>query len=95
MIKEGEGGNKTQTTTYLQELMAQVQKIRNMKLFKKKYADISKREGIMGENRIKTVDKAFEIITDHLLTDTIAHYFYLMETDPANPFYLPDYDKLK
>lgn len=95
MNKEDENGNKIQNTTYLQELMLQVQKIRNMKLFKKKYVDISKKEGIMGENRIKTVDKAFEIITDHLMTDTIAHYFYLMEMDYSSPFYLPDHEKLK
>lgn len=75
--------------------MDQIQKIRNMKLFKKKHADISKKEGIMGENRIKTVDKAFEIIVDHIMTDTIANYYYLMQIDETTPFFVPDIDKLK
>ena len=95
MINKDEAGNTNFNSSYLQELMDQIQKIRNMKLFKKKYADISKKEGIMGENRIKTVDKGFEVIVDHLMTDTIAHYFYLLDMDDSNPFYIPCSDKLK
>lgn len=66
-----------------------------MKVFNKKHEDISKKEGIMGENRIKTVDKAFEIIVDHIMTDTIANYYYLMQIDESTPFYIPNVEKIK
>jgi len=66
-----------------------------MRLFTKKYLEISNKDGIKGDNRVRTIDKAFEVIVEYLLTDTFSHMFYQMQLEDHKSDFFPDLEKFK
>jgi hypothetical protein len=54
----------------LEGMLDNIQSSSNINSFTKAHLSIIAKEGFTGENRVKTLDKAFNVILDYLVPDT-------------------------
>lgn len=79
---------KSTETTILEEILTHLQTNTNVQVFNKAHDNIASQDGVKGEKRLKTLDKAFNVIVDQLIPDTFAVGFYFMELNTDENFYI-------
>lgn len=85
---------KEEDQSILEGILDNIQSTANINSFTKAHANIIAKEGFTGENRIKTLDKAFNVILDYLVPDTFWMAFYTMNQLNDAPYYV-DMEKIK
>jgi hypothetical protein len=78
----------------LEGILTYLQSSKSVNKFSEEYNQIRSKEGCAGENRMKTLDKAFNVIFDFLIPDTFLMSFYLMQQEGDKDQYI-DSKRLK
>jgi predicted phage tail protein len=69
----------THDQSIIEMMVEQLNSTSNISTFSRRHQAVSSKEGFFGENRMRVIDQAFEVIADHLIPDNYQMSFYFRQ----------------
>jgi len=86
--------NDTEDQSILEQILDSYKTTNDSSNFIKAHCQTVKKDGFTGENRLKTLDKAFDMLMEFLVPDTFWMAFYIMN-ELGDKSYYADVDKIR